>query len=259
MNVAYHHFSVIAPKYNTLRTTDSLPVSFVARSLPPGRTVRAADVGCGAGRYDVALLRLMGPRLRLLCIDENTPMLRALANTLSRRGLAAEGIVRARASALPARGGTLDAVLTFNAIHHFHVGGFLAEAARTLRRGGRLFIYTRFRSQNRSNIWGRFFPGFHEKETRLFELAELRGHLARADGLRLERVERFRFRRVAPLERLLQQARHHHYSTFALYDPGEFEEALARFEEKLRREFPDSGRITWHDENVMLVAARDAA
>jgi hypothetical protein len=31
-----------------------------------------------------------------------------------------------------------------------------------LKGAGRLFIYTRLRSQNRRNIWGRFFPRFHE-------------------------------------------------------------------------------------------------
>jgi len=82
--------------------------------------------------------------------------------------------INASATALPLIASSLDAIVTFNAIHHFECSGFLNETSRVLRDNGHLFIYTRLRSQNKRNLWGRFFPDFHEKEKRLYELSEVK-------------------------------------------------------------------------------------
>lgn len=119
-----------------------------------------------------------------------------------------------------------------------------------------MFIYTRFRSQNARNIWGRFFPGFSEKETRLYELPELKQVIAGFPELEIGEIKYFRFPRVASLDWLLKQARHHHYSTFSLYREDEFRIALEQFEKNLRMHFEDVNRITWVDENVMLVVRK---
>ena len=89
--------------------------------------------------------------------------------------------------------------------------------------GGYVFIYTRLPEQNARTIWGHYFPEFCEHETRLYELGQMHDCIEAFGRLYLERVTCFRFPRVASLERLLQQARNHHYSTFALYEPAEFE------------------------------------
>jgi ubiquinone/menaquinone biosynthesis C-methylase UbiE len=44
-------------------------------------------------------------------------------------------------------------------VHHFDLGRFLAAAARVLKPGGQLFIYTRTPQQNARTIWGQYFPG----------------------------------------------------------------------------------------------------
>ncbi len=49
----------------------------------------------------------------------------------------------------------------------------------------------------------------------------------------------------------------HHYSTFLLYDEREFEEALKKFTENISRDFKDSDKIIWHDENIMLVIRKN--
>jgi hypothetical protein len=54
---------------------------------------------------------------------------------------------------------------------------------------------------------------------------------------------------------LVEQARRRHYSTFSLYDPDAFEEALADFQKKVRRRFADA--VEWHDENVLIHALRN--
>ena len=63
-----------------------------------------------------------------------------------------------------------------------------------------------------------------------------------------------RYRRRSSLERLVEQACSRHYSTFSLYDPDAFEEAMAAFQIKVRRQFADA--VEWHDENVLFHALR---
>ena len=50
----------------------------------------------------------------------------------------------------------------------------------------------------------------------------------------------------------MDQAHNRHYSTFSLYEDGEFDEAMAIFERRLRDQFADLGQITWHDEKHTL-------
>jgi hypothetical protein len=76
----------------------------------------------------------------------------------------------------------------------------LAAAPRRSRpsaRGGRLFVYTRTPEQNARTIWGRWFPGFTEREQRLYSEATLTD------------------------ERLRAQVEGRHHSTFSLYRPDE--------------------------------------
>ncbi len=54
------------------------------------------------------------------------------------------------------------------------------------------------------------------------------------------------------LDHLLTRARSGHYSTFSLYTPEDFEDALGAFADNIRRNFDDVDNVRWHDENVML-------
>ncbi|MCK4547242.1 MAG: methyltransferase domain-containing protein [Candidatus Eisenbacteria sp.] len=250
----HRHFSRIACKYKDLRSTDLPPIQFIREKLVDREFIQAADVGCGAGRYVVELFHHMGSRrLSLICIDSNVEMLAELAVNVEREGFENFRAVQARARTLPLPSGALDAIFTFNAVHHFHLPEFLKQCALALRKGGLLFIYTRFRSQNRRNIWGRFFPLFNEKETRLFELPDIHEALDGIPELRLRSVEYYRYRREAPLDWLENQAVQRHYSTFSLYRDGEFEDALDGFRKNIVQHFEDVNSIRWNDENVMMV------
>ncbi|MCL0087592.1 hypothetical protein M1O24_02465 [Dehalococcoidia bacterium] len=90
------------------------------------------------------------------------------------------------------------------------------EMSRVLRDGGRIFIYTRLRSQNARNIWGRHFPLFLEKESRLHELWEMEEMTKLIDSLVVESIKKFKYWRNSTLSRLINQARNSHYSTFSL-------------------------------------------
>jgi SAM-dependent methyltransferase len=256
MYAAYEHFSRIAPKYTGLRTTDLAPVRYAVKKLGKLKTVRAADIGCGSGRYDRLLFQYLKERLELVCVDDNEGMLRVLQEDLCEYASRLR-VLRARARALPLASESLDCTFTFNAIHHFKIEAFLNEAARILKPAGLLFIYTRTRSQNSRHIWGKHFPHFYEKENRLLEFVELANLIAAAPDLRLDDVRIFEHRRLAPVKWLVRQARQRHYSTFGFYTEEEFESALAQFRGNLRRAFPQRQEAKWVDENLMLVARKE--
>jgi malonyl-CoA O-methyltransferase len=159
------HFERVAAVYESLRTTDEAPVVAIGQFLP-GRPVTGLDIGCGTGRYTRLLRGLLPEGSRLIAADVSAAMLAQLQ--AGQRGHAA-GVVPllAAAEALPLRGASLDVVTAFNCVHHFSLGRFLAAAAAALRPGGQLFIYTRTPRQNARTIWGRYFPGFTEREQRL--------------------------------------------------------------------------------------------
>jgi ubiquinone/menaquinone biosynthesis C-methylase UbiE len=252
MENVHRHFSRIASKYSDLRTTDPEPVLFIKDKLSYLDTVVASDIGCGCGRYALQLFDQLGDTLHLTCVDPNKNMLNELAKDLRRRHLTEFRVVRGSSRVLPLADNCQDAVFTFNAIHHFNVPLFLEEASRVLRENRHVFIYTRLRHQNRGSIWGRFFPSFHEKETRLYELDELIRFFEMDPCLELESTKKFKYMREATLDQLTEQARQHHYSTFALYEEEEFNAALGEFRRKIMQHFDGPSHITWNDGNVMF-------
>ena len=252
-NGTAEHFSVIAPRYSDLRTTDPEVITYLIEKLSARRPLRIVDVGCGSGRYDLELLARLDQTSSLICLDYNFEMLGTLHQELQRQCVAGYSVLRASACALPFREQRLDSVLTFNAIHHFNVPAFLRECARVVRPDGSVLIYTRTRSQNRSNIWGQYFPLFAEKETRLFELEEFEDLVTKTPGLNLEEVQEFPFDRLASMDWLIEQATNHHYSTFALYEPDELDWAMGQFRENVRRDYPDLAHVAWQDTNTLLV------
>ena len=257
MKLVHHHFSRIAHKYEDLRTTDLEPIFFIKKKLKNLTRIEAADVGCGVGRYVIRLFHHLRKRLYLTCIDYNKTMLNQLIRNLREYKIKNFKVINASATALPLIASSLDAIVTFNAIHHFECSDFLNETSRVLRDNGHLFIYTRLRSQNKRNLWGRFFPDFHEKEKRLYELSEVKEMLREIRTLTLESIEYFKYKRIAGLESLMKQATHHHYSTFYLYDEKEFKEALMKFQGNITGHFKNPDRITWNDENIMFVIRKN--
>ena len=133
------------------------------------------------------------------------------------------------AEELPLRAASLDLVTAFNCVHHFDLGRFLAAAARVLRPGGQLFIYTRTPQQNARTIWGRYFPGFTEHEQRLHSQAAIRDAVRRTRGLTVIATQIFKHPRSSTAGRLQAQAEGRHYSTFSLYPPEELRAAIATF------------------------------
>jgi len=244
-----HHFQRVAPVYESLRTTDEAPVRWIREFLPSDRAVTGIDVGCGTGRYSRLLRALLPDGSLLVAGDASAAMLAELQQLRAGSGIVP--LLHA-AEELPFHAGSLDLVTSFNAVHHFDLGRFLASAARVLRRGGHLFVYTRTPEQNAETIWGRYFPGFVEREQRLHSERALRAAVRRSSGLSLLAMQTFRCPRSSTPERLLAQVEGRHYSTFSLYTPEELAAAIEVFLARL-----PLGEVSWEDQYLLLVARRN--
>ncbi len=238
-----------------VRTTDAAPVEYIRDALGARGEIVAADIGCGAGRYDLLLFGYL-ENLRLTCVDANPAMLEQLSALLGGEGIADFETIAATVEELRLADRSLDCVTTFNAVHHFRFPIFLAKAGAAIREDGRIFIYTRTPEHNAGSVWGRHFPGFSEKETRLNTLRRMETWIRESGSLKFIDSRTFSYDRTATLDRLVGQARSRHYSTFSLYDDAEFEAAIGAFEDNIRRHYDDPGRIDWVDRNLMLQVGR---
>ena len=251
----YEHFSGVSVLYNNLRTTDLEPVMFIKDMLDGNDNIAAADIGCGAGRYSVQFLQHLGLH-HLTCIDVNESMLEQVSNILWAEGLANFSTIESAAENIPLVANSIDCIFTFNAIHHFDFAAFMQEAARIVKYGGNIIIYTRLRSQNAENIWGKYFPLFLAKENRLYEMNELEQMITPIPALNIQCVQQFRYLRIASLGQLVNLARNNHYSTFSLYEKEEFASALKGFQRNITLHFSDPEHVKWFDEYTMLVVSR---
>src|SRR4051794_1874514 len=138
---ASHHgiFDAMAPHYDELRRDDEgwweLFDVTVAEGL--GAATRLLDVGCGTGRFAAAAVERLG--LRAWGVDPSEAMLREARA----RGVRGAGFRRAGAEALPFRDGWFDAAVARLVVHTLGEARprALAEIARVLAPGGRLFVW----------------------------------------------------------------------------------------------------------------------
>ncbi len=211
----YDHFSNVASLYNDIRTTDLEPVSFIKEKLKDRKEIRSADIGCGAGRYDLLFFQNLN-NLHLICTDINQSMIEQTSDLLKNNGIKSYQTMVSSIDSLSLEENSLDCVVTFNAVHHFSFANFLEKSASFLKEDGFIFVYTRLQSQNANNIWGRHFPQFVDNEDRLYELDDLGKWVDSVDSVMVESIDRFRYRRHSTLRELLKQASCKHYSTFCL-------------------------------------------
>ncbi len=246
------HFSRVASVYRHIRTTDVEPIAFISETLKDLPEVKATDVACGAGRYDLLLFHHLN-NLHLTCIDINEAMLEQVSDYLTSHGITNIKTIKGDGNDIPLEDNSMGCVLIFNAIHHFDFVGFIEKSGKIIKKDGSIFIYTRLRSQNARSIWGQYFPLFSETETRLYELDEMKQWIQSVDSLKLQTAKPFKYKRNTTMEQLLEKARKRHYSTFSLYEEDELREALKTFQENIRRKFKDTTKIEWFDENILLI------
>lgn len=173
--------------------------------------------------------------------------------TLKSKGINNFKTIEADANDIPLENNSMNCILTFNAIHHFDFVKFIQKCSRMIKDDGRIFIYTRLRSQNDKSVLGQYFPLFSEKENRLYELYEMEQYIKSVNSLRLKTTKLFKYKRNSTVEQLVEKVKAKHYSTFSLYEKDELVESLKRFQKNLRGRFQDTNQIEWFDENVLLV------
>jgi ubiquinone/menaquinone biosynthesis C-methylase UbiE len=244
------HFSKIASNYKELRTTDVDHIEYIKKQISGKNKMNIADVGCGDGRYSLEILKHF-KKCYLHCIDYNEDMIKYLEDYLKENKFTNFCARAGDASKLSLENYSMDYIMTFNAIHHFDLEKFFSEVYGSLKDDGRLFIYTRLRSQNTKSIWGKYFPLFGDMENRLYELNELKEYVENAE-MHVKSTRVFRHARNSALDRLIHQAKNNHYSTFALYDEETFDESMNIFQKNIKKKFNDLEHITWHDENILL-------
>ncbi len=254
LKAAQDYYKNIAGIYRDLRTTDSEPVLYIKSLLDHLSEIKAADVGAGSGRYSKLFFDHIGEeKLFLKCYDTNEFMLESLEEYLKQHKITNFITKIATAEELPLKGKSLNAIFCFNAIHHFNINKFLLECIRVLKKDSLLFVYTRTKPQSVDNIWGRYFPLYNKKESRLYETKDFEFILDDIPELELIEEKKFRFERKNTMDELVRRASSKHYSAFTLYDNEEFERCLEKFKENLSLSFNDTDNIDWIDEKIMYV------
>jgi len=245
------HFTRLASFYSQFRTFDHEAINYITKKLAPMSNITAADIGCGDGRYSLKLIEKLRNRMSLTCVDNNLEMLRQISQVSHYfQNLQTK---YAFAEKLPFDDNSLDCIFSFNAIHHFKINEFAKECSRVLKNNGLLFVYTRLKEQNESNIWCKFFPDFSKKENRLFDNRSLTEYISNQTGLNLTSSEFFQHNRSSDIRTLVSKAEKKHYSTFSLYTVSEFEKSLGKFKQNIYQNFNNPENIQWVDGNTMFV------
>ncbi len=259
------HFAKVSARYRTLRELDLGAVRIisdvVARAADPGRPVRLVDVATGSGRYLDAVSHYLGSALAMevvpIGLDLSPPMLTQARIRNRHAGLRAQHVVGA-VETLPLRASSCDAMTCFNAVHHFDLARFAGAASRVLAPTGQLIVYTRTPEQNRRTIWGRHFPEFATRETRLYGVDDVRAALQATGAFGSVRAQTVAWTVTTSLFRLVEQATHYHYSTFRLYSDDALRAAIDTFRQRVREAFRDVTHITHDNDHVLVIAQRMA-
>jgi SAM-dependent methyltransferase len=157
----------------------------LARALDGGFAVdTAVDLGTGNGFMLIGLAPLAR---RIIGVDQSAPMLAAARNYLAHAGITAVELVRGDAGSVPLPDGLADLVTANMYLHHCpDPAAAIAEAARLLRRGGRLVITDLERHEHFDLMreWHDAWPGFEAADVEAwFGAAGFR-------GITIERIER---------------------------------------------------------------------
>jgi ubiquinone/menaquinone biosynthesis C-methylase UbiE len=258
------HFTEVSSQYQKLRELDFRAVHVIsdllAAAIDQRRPVaRLLDIGTGEGRYldavSESLSASLANRVLPIGVDLSPAMLTQAHVQDSHVGLGAQYLVSA-SEMLPFLTASCDAITCFNAVHHFDLAKFVSEASRVLIPSGQLVLYTRTPDQNRCTIWGRYFPEFATRETKLYRSSDLQLALQATEVFESVRVQVIPWKITTSLSRLMEQVVHFHYSTFRLYSTDFFHEAMDTFQYRVHQVFSDMTSITFDNDHIMVTAKR---
>lgn len=228
-NASRTDFAPLARSYDELRPTDDnwwRVVELVAREGElAGR--RILDVGCGTGRWAVALVEHFG--CEVTGIDVSPEMLEVARERVPRGVELRLGT----AERLPFADGSFERVLMTLVVHHVERGTAFRESCRVLAQDGKLVLLTFDPEHFAGYYLNRYFPSFLSIDTQRFVPAKtLTGEL-RAAGFAEVRVVEHRQSTSVDRSAALAKIRGRHISTFQLISGEEYEAGLARAEREL--------------------------
>ena len=262
-----NHFTEVSSQYDQFRELDVRAVHIISEAIVVAidqrrPVVRLLDVGTGEGRYldavSESLSASLANRVLPIGVDLSPAMLTQAHIRNSHVGLSAEYLVSA-SERLPFLTASCDAITSFNAVHHFDLDRFVSEASRVLIPSGQLVLYTRTPEQNRCTIWGRYFPEFATRETKLYRSSDLQLALQATEAFDSVRVQMIPWKITTSLSRLIEQVVHFHYSTFRLYSNALLRASIDTFQYRVRQVFSDMARITFDNDHAVVIAKRTPA
>jgi ubiquinone/menaquinone biosynthesis C-methylase UbiE len=118
------------------------PEKILGPHVKPGMTV--LDLGCAMGYFSLPLAKMVGPEGKVICVDLQAGMLKALERRATKRGL--DSVIELRECTpeslkLDDLHERADLALAFHVLHEAqHPARFLAEAWDALKPGGRLLL-----------------------------------------------------------------------------------------------------------------------
>lgn len=238
-------FGLVAESYDRLRPADENWWELFEALAEEGDLVgrRVLDVGCGTGRFALALAERGS---KVWGVDPSPEMLAQARRTAGAR----VGLKQAAAEDLPFKDAWFERALLVLVVHLVDRPRALAEVARLLAPGGRAVIAT-FVDEHFDAFWlNRVFPSLIDIDKRRFPRPDaLAGELREAG---FADVSMRRLTQTARVERdvVLERVRGRYISTLQLIPDDEYANGLARAE----RELPDE--IEYPLDWAILVAAK---
>ena len=253
------HFDHLAQEYDHYRTLDEATINYLVVTIP-GHDQTICDLGCGTGRYLVALIKAFqaaGVRVNIAHgVDISPGMLKTARLRKDKLNPPVEWILgTSERTGLPAQ--SISLVTAFNSFHHLPIADTLAEVGRILVPGGFFAIYSRCRDQEAEHIWECWFPGYLDYSQTLTRevLSGLSQYNAR---FRLILAEDFTFTRKAPLSWICKQTENKHYSTLNRYPRKEFEIAYSVFIKNIKAHCQHLDEITYPSSYSLFLYQRMA-